>query len=129
MTVQYEPESPEEANSVLPSITACLSSCVCAGSDEFDSPCETGRASGFSLPLMGESDGSFSAELRGVTSHSPSDAFMIGGPCGSLTQVAVDATRSVSASVGAKYRISLEIPGAMPWTACMSMFHSGLPLV
>ncbi len=23
----------------------------------------------------------------------------------------------------------MEIPGAMPWIACMSMFHSSLPLV
>ena len=36
---------------------------------------------------------------------------------------------SLSASDGAKYRTSREIPGAMPWIACMSMFHSMLPLV
>src|SRR3954451_21171513 len=102
MIVQDEPESPEEANSVRPSITACWRSWVCAGSDEFDSPWLTGSALWLSLPLIGSRDGSFSAGLSGVTSHSPSDAFMIGGPCGSLTQVAVDATSSVSASVGAK---------------------------
>ena len=110
-----------------PSSTASRSACVCAGSDEFDSPCETGAALALSLPLSGSSAGLFRVSLSGVTSHSPSEAFMIGGPAGSLTQRTVAATRSVSRSVGAKYRTSLVIPGAMPWIACMSMSHSPLP--
>ena len=54
---------------------------------------------------------------------------MIGGPLGSLTDEASDAVISLSASEGEKYMTSRASPGAIPWMACMSMFHSMLPLV
>ena len=82
------------------------------------------------MPLMGFSAGLLRIGLStGICSHSPSDAFMIGGPLGSLTHAPSAAVSSLSASDGAKYRTWREIPGAMPWIACMSMFHSMLPLV
>src|SRR5206468_8820487 len=90
----------------------------------------TGSALGLLLPLVGSRTGLLRIGLRiGICSHSPSEAFMTGGPLGSLTHVPSAATSSLSASEGAKYRTSREIPGAIPWIACMSMFHSTLPLV
>src|SRR3954453_19142595 len=102
MAAHEEPASPEDAKNVRPSITACCSSSAWAGSLELLSPWLTGVASWFSLPLIGYRASLFSVGLSGLTSHSPSDAFMIGGPVGSFTHVAVAPTRSVSARLGAK---------------------------
>jgi hypothetical protein len=95
--------SPEAAKKLRPSMTACCSSWVVAGCEAWLTAWLTGSASGLLLPLMGLSSGLLRIGLRiGICSHSPSDAFMIGGPLGSLTQAPSAAVSSLSASDGAK---------------------------
>ena len=74
-----------------------------AGSEAWLTAWLTGNAPGLPLPLMGFSSGLLRIGLRmGICSHSPSDAFMIGGPLGSLTHAPSAAVSSLSASEGAK---------------------------
>ena len=98
-----EPLSPEAAKKLRPCMTACWSSWVVAGSDAWLTAWLTGSALGLALPLTGFSSGLLRIGLTtGICSHSPSDAFMIGGPLGSLTHAPMAAVSSLSASEGAK---------------------------
>ena len=85
-------------------MTACWSSWVRRGLRGLaDRLADRQRTPGLALPLMGFSRGLLRIGLRiGICSHSPNDAFMIGGPLGSLTHAPRAAVSSLSASEGAK---------------------------
>ncbi len=71
-TTHELPLSPEETNSVRPSLKACISDFSTESSDRLDRPSPN-------APLP-------SSVVNGNSSHSPKLAFIISGPFGSLAQ-------------------------------------------